>query len=359
MPPITFQSLPDSVRWHIYTLSGITRHCSIPLTQQNPRPAIEHRIRSQHDCRYIKFLHDPGNAKINMERDCFYPPIPIEHMQVSKSIYQETHSIFYGENIFVVRAHHAEDLHVLSSLTDLTIRKLRRILIRLNCWPCPHGHAPASFTRNKCFACGTSLLDSDPPIRQGNGQSDQLIQEWKRIAFTLASNIVPGRLDLAFICDMEDTTRANRILEPFMGFPRLAACTIRLRRRPDDKLRSLARETSIILTTNPGLLHTRTLHFSFMSLPRELRLGVLKYTAYSTACECRTIPLEAAIFSRQMYLDAADVLYSTNTFIFKESLTASLGFFQKLQPASLKLLRRVEFYFNPSQTEAWVEQEEA
>jgi hypothetical protein len=151
--------------------------------------------------------------------------------------------------------------------------------------------------------------------------------------------------------DMEDTTAANCILEPFTGFPRLAACTIRLGRRPDDKLRSLAHETSIILTTNPGLPHTRILHFSFLSLPREPRIGVLKYTslgsgiatykssedlvihngklvqhnglwraltreccgkctftkidccsisayaAYSTTCECRTISLEAAIVS--------------------------------------------------------------
>jgi hypothetical protein len=202
--------------------------------------------------------------------------------------------------------------------------------------------------------------------------------------------------------DMEDTTTANCILELFKGFPCLSACTIRFGRRPDDKLRSLGRETSIILTTNPGLPHTRTLHFPFMSLPRELRLEILKYTslssgiaaykssedlviqngklvqhnglwraltreccgkctftkidccrisayaAYSTTRECRTIPLEVTLVSRQMYLDAADVLYPTNNFIFKESLTASLGFFQKLQPASLKLLRRVEFYFKLS-----------
>jgi hypothetical protein len=424
VPPASFLSLPYSVRREIYILAGLSRLCPLAIAHKQsssirPQQQEEHPIpgvRALHriNCRYKRLLLGFWAGVYQSEPDCVCPEIPKQLLFVSKAVYSDTHDILYRENSFVVRAHTAKDLVVLKTLLGHSIRQMRYLMVRLNCWPCGRGHDPANFTQGRCLVCQTPISTSDSPLRLGSSETEDLAQSWAEVCSILESNIADFQLCLTLFCDVDDIETAKQILLPLEKIPRLKSCAIRLGRNRDDELRSLARTTSLKLTSANQLAEYSSSRISFMDLPREIRLRILEFThlgkqgtffknytklaiekktlvqrtgppnkilrkmccntcnftkkdcccplryaAYSPSCQCRVLPLELLLVSRQMDIDASEILYSTNTFIFRDSFDSTLSFLASLRPSTLKLFRRVNFVFNSDQTGYWNLQEEA
>lgn len=98
-------------------------------------------------------------------------------------------------------------------------------------------------------------------------------------------NLWRGRLQLQFICDVEDLETATLVTEPFLqtthsSEPLLAACSIRLGRKRDSDVSKLARRAVSLLTegVDPGTEDSNATSFRFMDLPTELRLQILSHT---------------------------------------------------------------------------------
>lgn len=424
----SFLSLPYSIRREIYILAGLSRFCPFAIiTEQEassratppqhqhqwppPPPGIQRR--SWRDCIYPKLAFGHSGRVSDSEPGCYCPKIPKQLLLVSKAVYNDTCDILYGENSFIVRAHEAKALNILKSLSIHAIHVMRYLMVRLNCWPCRRGHHRANFSRRLCMTCQTPIASSDCPLRTGDSESEDMVQSWFEVCQILESNLVAGRLTLSFICDVDDMEIAKRILEPLENIPRLRSCDIRLGRKRNDDLRSLARKTCLKLTAANQLPEHGSSHVSFADLPREIRLRILEFThlgkhghprhytklaiekktlvqregghnlilqkmccnacnftkkdcccplryaAYSASCQCRILPLELMLVSRQMDIDASEILYSTNTFVFRDAFDSTLGFLQSLRPNTLRLLRHVAFALEPSQTGNWSLQEEA
>src|SRR5262249_40196883 len=153
----------------------------------------------------------------------------------------------------------------------------------------------------------------------------------------------------------------SQVMKAFAALPVLKECTIRLGRRRNNDLRSLARDTSLRMTR----AFVPKPHFPYERLPQELRLRILDFThlrahgayhdrykplrieqsklvkgnvihvhrpiccskctetfadcccpttraSYSASCECRLLPFDLFLVSKQMYQDALITFYSNN-----------------------------------------------
>lgn len=397
--------------------SGPERYKEPPLPGSIPRnPYVPG---SRYECRYKRLLIGRLDAIYRSGPDCLCPDMPKQLLLVNKAIYNETHAILYGENGFVVRAHKAKDLDVLRSLSGRSINMMTSLMVRLNSWPCPRGHDQTNFKVGKCILCKTPTLSiSDPPLRTGNSSSEDMAQAWEEVCRILASNVAAGQLGLTLICDVDNIDIAKRILQPLEKIPQLKSCAIRLGRNRNDELRSLASTASLKLTAANQLAEQPSFRKSFSDLPAEIRLRILEFThlgkqgdfstkdhklhngiviekktmvvrpdprqliltkmccnactftkldcccplryaAYSPTCQCRVLPLELLLVSRQMDMDASEILYSTNTFVFRQSFDDTLSFLQSLRPSTLKLFRRITFQLEATQTGNWSVQQEA
>ncbi|KAH6626533.1 hypothetical protein B0J18DRAFT_449287 [Chaetomium sp. MPI-SDFR-AT-0129] len=111
-----------------------------------------------------------------------------------------------------------------------------------------------------------------------------VLQRWRATVQNIARHIMPDRLKLSFVCDINPehtgaVDLANALLESLSVLPVLKSCDIRLSKEPDARLSRMAHDTSVQLCgiRRPYLTPTvgRT---TFVTLPRELRLRILEYT---------------------------------------------------------------------------------
>lgn len=415
-PRATFLTLPPSIRREIYILAGLSRLCPVAIVQDDPQyPRTlgpEHQPRSRYECRYKRLQIGRLDGIYRGGPDCLCPALPKQLLLVNKTIHKEAHDVLYSENGFVVRAHKADDLNVLRSLSGRSISMMTRLLVRLNCWPCPRGHDPANFRRGICIPCRALVSTSDLPLRTDSRESVKMAQAWEEVCNILAANVTAGQLDLTLISDADDVEIAkrimNRIMKPLESLPQLKSCAIRLGRSRNNELRTLARTTSLQLTATSQPTEQPSAGKSIMDLPPEIRLRILDYThlgkegdfsqkhknlqveggtlcvrtdrrqlilrkmccnecnftkldcccplryaAHSAACQCRILPLELMLVSRQMNMDACETLYATNTFVFRQTFVETLKFFQSLRPSTLKLIRHIAFELETDQTKFW------
>jgi hypothetical protein len=422
-PPISFLSLPPAVRRDVYILAGLKRICPLVIRREQPAsgqpqqqddPPIPgaHGV-SRADCRYKRLLRGNWSAVYQYQPDCSCPGLPKQLLLVSKAVYNDARAILYGENKFAVRAHKARDLDVLKTLSGRSIQEMTCLMLRLNCWPCPRGHDLANLAHGRCMVCNAPTSTSDYPLVAGrSSEAEDMLQAWAKVCAVLTSQVRAGRLCLTLICDVDDIDTAERVVKPLFGIPRLKSCTIRLGRRRDEKLRSLARVTSLKLTDTYQHAGPGSSRISFASLPPEIRLRILRFThlgewgsfsgkhtgllieeqtlvqrvgparkplkmcchccsftkkdcccpvryaAYSDSCQCRVLPLETLRVSRQMNMDASEILYSTNTFVFRGAFADTLRFLRSLRPSTLKLFRRICLALMDNQSRNWSKREE-
>ncbi|CAG9983911.1 unnamed protein product [Clonostachys byssicola] len=433
---LSFLSLPYHVRKRIYFFADYVRECPIAIALPAPEtvsptasfpsghpptppgfPPPPNAIRLNLGlCRFRMLQMGEDRSVFPSYPECICSEFPRQLLHVSKALHTEIIDIIYGENKFVIRAHKAEDLRVFSILSDTAVSRLRWLMIRLNCWPCHRGHSSLMpLAPPKCKTCSASIDKADPELIDGQAQSKAMIQGWATLCNRLASCIPPGRLELEFVCDVGDMETAEQIIKPLYSLPRLEKCTIRLGRRRNHGLETLARSTSLQLTAhyNPHA-ELGSSQFPFFRLPREIRRHILAltnldprnvngehrhgftikvgkwdasndcysivpkricchhcsftkrdcscpsdYASYSPGCQCRVLPLNLFLVSRQMYAEAAEVLYSANIFTFVGPFEETLRCLQALQPTTLSSFRRIRFLFDVDQSCRYYKHEKA
>ncbi|CAH0047077.1 unnamed protein product, partial [Clonostachys solani] len=293
-----------------------------------------------------------------------------------KFLHKEAQEILYGENKFVIRSHHkqAGDLDILNHLSLDALSAMRCLMVRLNSWPCIRGHSDANLDEdcNECKICSFPVPLSDPEISTANSDFKSIIQTWTTICQRLSTGVSPGRLHLEFIADVRDLPTAKRLAEPLGSLPRLQGCIVRFGRKPNHTLSSLARSIASRLThkTEEAATSGRTGRSAFIYILKHTNIGPwgsflpeldaihvmnktfdqrytlagkgsiipvrrcchycsftklhcscpLNYAAYSPQCQCRVLPLELFLVSRQMRLDASEVFYGANVFRFRGPL---------------------------------------
>ncbi|VUC32034.1 unnamed protein product [Clonostachys rosea] len=391
-------SLPINIRKRIYVFAGLVRECPITITP--PSRGVIRPVESNfHTCAYkLRKQMRPDRVTVDSP-ECDCPHIPKQLLLVCKAIHKEVLELLYSENKFIVRTHqHVEDLRVLLTLPSEGIRALRHLLIRLNSWPCIRGHSLTNMKKGECWVCDDgNISNSDPEVSVGNSASEDITAGWLDVCQRLAAIITPGKLHLEFICDVGDLATAEYIIRPLKSLPRLRECSIRLGRRVDYTLRSLAESTALGLTTEETEEKQTVSKFTFSSLPREIRLRILEFTnlgpggsylsdfspirftagkynhevgawnmrsavrtcctkcsftklhcscplnyaSYSKSCACRLLPLELFLVSQQMYVDAAEILFSSNTFLFSGTYVETMNALKSLPSDSLKQIRRI------------------
>ncbi|CAG9982763.1 unnamed protein product [Clonostachys byssicola] len=408
LPPLL--SLPYDIRRQIFVFAGLVRECPITITPVS-RPTLyfgTQQLSHGFDfpgCAYpFRKQREPDCVSHGYDPECDCPDLPKQLLCVCRSLHKEAVKLLYGENKFVVRAHHqVEDLDILKTLPVYGIRALRYLLIRLNSWPCARGHSLSNPKRDCCIICPTSapqsrISASDPELSTGNNLSESIIVRWTEICQRLSGIVIPGTLHLEFICDAQDLDTAQRVVEPMSSLPRLRECSIRLGRSKEYSLRSLAQSTALELTR--GVERKKPPTLSFSSLPQEIRLRILWFTnlgpggtflkgthdeletihvvrgrfaheigyrrglrtccldcsftklhcscplnfaSYSASCCCRVLPLELFLVSQQMHVDAVEIFFSTNTFEFRGPFSDTQKMLETLSLRSLKQLRHLVF----------------
>ncbi|KAK7217034.1 hypothetical protein V2G26_005037 [Clonostachys chloroleuca] len=425
--PLSLLSLPVHVRKRIYFFAGLTRECPIVIIPPSKavtrstlyRDLEETRLDDGLVCNFASRNRGRG-LELHMPhetRECECPEVPKNLLCINKALHGEIQDILYGENQFVVRPRRPEDLEPLYQLSDDALRALNHLLIRLNSWPCYRGHSSDLLhklnSNTKCSTCEAPVsnkTDGVIVVREGS----KPVEKWTNFCQRLASCLVPGRLNLEFICDVGEFATAEKFMQPLQALPQLKSCAIRLGRHRDAQLRSLARSTAAILTV--GQPEGEDSSFPFFSLPHEVRLHVLSYTnlgqngpfkpewsditikrgkfnqsypkddrslnyrraccldcsftkldcicslnyaAVSPNCTCRDLPLDLLRVNQQMNTEAAQFLFTTNMFIFEGPFPDTLKMLRSLNPASLKFFRRIRFRFEAGQIFKWKSNKES
>ena len=412
---VSFLDLPLNARHLIYAYAHLFRYCPIELNRPYiytwapvPLPGPPTFRPSWHTyfglegtsrgCLY-RFRRNGCDKSVPPGTpDCVCFRLPLHLLLVSRAVYQDVFSVFYSKNQFVIRLADAggfESLrlspHILSTLTSL--------LIRLNCWPCLRGHDRTCGDGSTCTTCRAPAEVCDPPLYMASQAGQTLLDGWRRFAERLASSILPGQLQLTLICDVMDTASGIAVLEPLLQFPTMKQCVIRLGRCFDYELYKLAREASLraqgLYCEAPGI-------FPFQRLPRKLRLQILRHThlgdhnsysevdrllrirknklekadfcspccrkctetlidccctpsyaAFSLNCDCRHIPFELSLVSKEMRADMMEVLLSQNCFEFCQDPEETISFLRNFPRGTLKYARRIQLTFNENEIVEW------
>ncbi|KAK4096116.1 hypothetical protein N658DRAFT_436799 [Parathielavia hyrcaniae] len=114
-----------------------------------------------------------------------------------------------------------------------------------------------------------------------------MLGEWHSAAARLFSHVAPGRLALSVVCDIDPGNPraievATSVVEPIRLLPRghLKECHIRLAKTADHQLQQLAQDTvsHACGIPTPSFTPPSKATTTLATLPRELRIIVLKYT---------------------------------------------------------------------------------
>jgi hypothetical protein len=288
LPPtrtLTFLDLPEQVRIAIYHLAGLVRLCPVDLlSRRDPRDDDEaqfYRYRKEcwHEarCRGVTSSFHPGS------RLCHCPALPLALTLVCRRVREEALDVLAGANFFVLRVtdgsvHALQPL--LTTIPTSHLSRMRRLLIRLNCWPCPDGHDPTSYSSRpdgsaptRCHLCRRNF-DPNPHFNL------HLLDAWGRLCQRLGSGRPTGTTELTVIYDVGasmDDGLARGVVDPLTRFlPPLRSCTIRLGRSPAERGQArVARDTALALM---GEQPQSDKPFPFHRLPWELRMRILQHT---------------------------------------------------------------------------------
>ena len=220
-------------------------------------------------------------------------------------LYTESSALLYSANRFIIPYSRAGSLGPLRTLRAQAISSLTNLRIVLNQASCHHpdryndgpGHCCQEGREEDDFSGAYHCkkyhrLHSPPllgPVPEGNdgplAAVQTLVDEWRLVASRLASHLVPGRLELSLVCDIDSEHEqtvdvAKSVVEPLRFLPSLKNCHVRLCKTPDCRLQRVAQEAALgkVGITTPYLDPSPTQQRNLMTLPRELRLRILEYT---------------------------------------------------------------------------------
>lgn len=280
---LTFLDLREQTRSTIYHLSGLVRPCPIDLlSRRDPRddydaefyqyrkPCWHEQLRRKG----VTSSFDPGS------RLCHCPQSPLELTLVCRRVREEALNVLAGANLFVLRVTDGSVQALQPLLTTIPtnhLSRMRRLLIRLNCWPCRDGHDPRvaglrpdGSAPTRCRLCG---LNPDP----NPSFNLHLLDAWGCLCQRLGSGRLSGTTELSVIYDVGTSTDdglAHGVVDPLTKLlPPLRSCTLRLGRSPAEKGQArVARDAALALMREQ---RQSDKPFPFHRLPWELRLQML------------------------------------------------------------------------------------
>jgi hypothetical protein len=241
------------------------------------------------------FLDTPPTPSIHLDRrcDCEEKQVeeggesrwcgctlaPYELLYISPKIEEEVRYRFWSEHTFTVCMSDIGGLDVLYALPGKAVQQITSLIIRLNVYECTNemfrGHECNLYCHPGCRTRGHDNFISNAR----SGYFRPILRDWEKMCEFLAKCILPGRLKLAFVCDMDDIESAREILAPMNQLPLLKECALRLGVLPigntgvQSKLQNMATRTALQLT---GRWIDRP--FQFLDLPQEIQLRILSYT---------------------------------------------------------------------------------
>lgn len=215
-----------------------------------------------------------------------------------RTVYVEASALLYSANRFVVRYQPARTLAPLRALSPRALASLTHLKVVLNQTSCHHeraGHegnsqccgADPEFKATPCCYPQFHVDNHDPPLDASSGLSQAVFTEWHETAAYLASHIVPGRLELSLVCDVQHNDReaAQLVLDGLRLLPPLKDCHIRVCGTREPQLQRLVQDAVLrargITSLSPGPAAAASPappRPYLVNLPRELRLRILEYT---------------------------------------------------------------------------------
>ena len=257
-------------------------------------------------------------------------PIDFHGLLLScRTIHAEAAALLYSANCFVIYYSPTEPpgLQPLRALTPASLRSLSNLKIVVNEAAC-HRMASSDCISTCCLQGREEHSDSGVYLcrkrhrgahqapflspTSGGSDDDALAAahdakcELHSVAAHMFSSIIPGRLALSLVCDIDPQhplalDLANSIVAPFrLRSPTqsyLKECRIRLAKTPDTRFYQLAQDAALHACGLPTSTHfskppRSPAATTLASLPRELRIRILEYTDLVT-------PRRQVMWSRQ------------------------------------------------------------
>ena len=392
--PPTFLSLPSSIRTRIYGFAGLTRPC--PIDFQYEKSTRELRLGHCHlkggasvRCKTAE-CEEWRSVKDSWENvgDCLCPPLPSSLLYVCRRVHTEAEHHLYSSNTVKVVQLSPRSFRPLSRLSDAALGAIRKLHIRLNTWPCPHHSSQEAPISRGCGYCR-----SIGPFSGRTRKEKTILEQWQGVCDRLSKVQKHGQLSFSFVCDCVDAEAAAPIVATLRSLPRMAQAAVRLGRSPNlIELKKLARETALWMT---GRVEPPSPTFHrFLDLPRELQLNVIRQTdfnwhsdvtvderlhichpsAYSCcsrcnigrgpcccptrcagspiSCDCKHFPI-ALLVSRQMRLDALQLLFKSTRITTWMPPGYVLRFLDGLPPSTLPYLRHLRVEILADDAVSW------
>ncbi|KAL8790174.1 MAG: hypothetical protein Q9195_006501 [Heterodermia aff. obscurata] len=243
---LSILSLPPIVRHQIYEEADIITDCDLDLAP----------------------LSDTESSDYETEFEATF-----HLLQTSRTIYKEVSSYVYSTNRFYIHYRTQCSLQPLRDLSPDALASLRHLTIHLNVTSCEAGHPCCNAYPGQAKSCN----DHDQPLDLSTKRGKAILDEWALTAAYTFAHIRPSTLNFHLVCDVSTLEAAQLILAPLSTAPLLASCAIRLARKPDTTLQTLARDTAATITA-PGSQINPAPPFPFLLLPREVRKHILSFT---------------------------------------------------------------------------------
>lgn len=217
-----------------------------------------------------------------------------------RTLYSEASALLYSSNHFVIRYSGEGSLQPLRNLSDTSLAHLTSLKIVLNEFSCHseaqnHGFGRCCLDGDSDY--GSDICDArehhhDKATTGMISSTDRMLQEWESTAEHLSSRIESTNLDLSVVCDVfdeQETTIADRAVEPVFLLAPLKDCHIRLGESPTPQLQHIAQGAALkargiiqaaepILNPAVPLSESKRSESRLLTLPTELRLHILQYT---------------------------------------------------------------------------------
>jgi hypothetical protein len=280
--PRSFLCLPQSLRRRIYYEAGLYQERVISFSRP-PKPPPP-PPRQQTICIGGQMIQIcPMTATWKFPNSTTSVTITYNLLFTCRTIYAEASSILYSASKFFIQYSDSQSLRALRNLTPHALSCLTHLTVHLNV---------ASCGRWRCCIFHPGLqcrCQHDQPLAASSSQHQGILSEWQSTASYVTAHIKPSRLQLHFICDVEDLETGMCAVEPFLTMPLLADCSIRLSHKSNRALLDLARKMATRAVGN--CLDEPTSAFRFLDLPLELRRQILEYTDLVTPlCEVEWNP---------------------------------------------------------------------
>jgi hypothetical protein len=294
--PFSIRDLPLPQTIHLNYAPPSSLPCLFQHPTLEPSEIPPEEILTNQSSALAHFLDTPPTPSIHLDRRCDCEgeqfeeggesrwcgctSAPYELLYISPKIEEEVRYRFWSEHTFTVCMSDIGGLDVLYALPGKAIQQIASLVIRLNVYECANGFRCRADECDLYCHPGCRTRGHDNFISKArSGYFKPILREWKKTCEFLASSILPGRLKLAFVCDMNDVESAEEILAPMNQLPLLKECALRLGILPigntdvQSKLQNIAAKTALQLT---GRWIDRP--FRFLDLPKEIQLQILSYT---------------------------------------------------------------------------------